>query len=303
MIPAAYPDLASLVQAQLAIFPEHESYLSTRFRNAAPRDLAFANELAAMIKTIAGQHLSHFCADYRWLAEVIIEEEIFFRREGRYRLSTFAEADAQVYSNEPYMRRYVNGILLSQLWWANHTSVMQYFRDTYLPGLPAGARHLEIGPGHGLYLYMAAREPRLASVAGWDVSPASIAVTTATFKALGYPGRIDLALVNLFDAPGGQFDSITLSEVLEHVEEPDQALRAIARLLAPGGRAFINVPVNSPAPDHIILFRTPEAVFDTIREAGFDIEATHLAPISGATLERARKLALTISATAIARKR
>jgi 2-polyprenyl-3-methyl-5-hydroxy-6-metoxy-1,4-benzoquinol methylase len=265
--------------------------------------MAFADQVAALILVIAGDRLADICADYRWLAEVIIEEEIFFRREGRYRLSTFAEANAQVYSNEPYMRRYVNGILLSQLWWANHTSVMRYFRDVYLPALPAGAKHLEIGPGHGLYLYLAARESRLGGVSGWDVSPASIALTSATFGALEFSGKVDLSLVNLFDATGAQFDSITLSEVLEHVEDPDQALAAVFRLLKPGGQAFLNVPVNSPAPDHIILFRTPEEVFDVVRKAGFEIQSTHLAPISGATLERARKLSLTISAVAIAQKR
>lgn len=38
------------------------------------------------------------------------------------------------------------------------------------------------------------------------------------------------------------FDTIVLSDVLEHVAEPEHLWREMARLLAPGGHAFVNVP-------------------------------------------------------------
>ncbi|MET0245994.1 MAG: hypothetical protein ABW182_04520, partial [Sphingomonas sp.] len=38
------------------------------------------------------------------------------------------------------------------------------FRNDYLPRLLGGARHLEIGPGHGLLLYFKAATGRLGSV-------------------------------------------------------------------------------------------------------------------------------------------
>jgi adenine-specific DNA methylase len=80
------------------------------------------------------------------------------------------------------------------------------------------------------------------------------------------------------------------------------ALKAIQRLLAPGGRVFVNAPVNSPAPDHLSLFRKPEEIVDLVRDAGLDVEDTLFAPTSGATLEQARKRALAISTVVIARK-
>jgi SAM-dependent methyltransferase len=38
------------------------------------------------------------------------------------------------------------------------------------------------------------------------------------------------------------FDTIVLSDVLEHVPEPASLFREMARLLAPGGHVFVNVP-------------------------------------------------------------
>ncbi len=297
--PEAGPALRGLIDAQSLAFPDHAGALTKRF--AAAPDLVFCETLAATVAAIAGETLPTLCADYRWLCAAVLEEELFFRREGRYRLSSFAEAEAQVYADRAYMTRYMNGLLLSQLWWGNHTAVLQVFAERYLPANAPGSRHLEIGPGHGLFLLLAAADPRTASAAGWDVSPASLALVEKTFEAVARP-LPQLALVNLFEAQGAAFDSIAFSEVLEHLETPAEALTRIHGLLVPGGRAFINAPVNSPAPDHITLFSTPEAIVDLVTAAGLEVEEVILAPASGASVERARKLKLAISTVVIARR-
>jgi 2-polyprenyl-3-methyl-5-hydroxy-6-metoxy-1,4-benzoquinol methylase len=303
MIDAArYPNVAMLIEVQLQAFPEHETFLQVRFRELSAENLKFADDVALLILRIAGKNLEQCCADYRWLTQIVLEEEIFFRRENRYRLTTFAEALANVYSDRAYMTRYMNGLLLSQLWWANHTQVLHQFENVYLPAIPAGASHLEIGPGHGLYLYLAANSPQRLDVSGWDVSEASLDLVRSSFVALGMTQPVTLSLTDMFEPSTKFFDSITLSEVLEHLEEPDRALATIARLLKPGGHAFINVPVNSPAPDHISLYRTPEDAVAAVAAAGLEIVSTLFAPATGASLARARKLALTISTAIIARK-
>lgn len=307
MIPSQYATLSSLLYAQLAAFPEHRNYLERRFAGMTEQRFAFAEDLAQIVARVIGSQLAAYAQDYRWLAHAVIEEEIVFRRTGRYRLSSFAEAEREVYSNHQYMTRYMNGLLMSQLWWRNHTEVMQFFRDVYLPGNylpgnPSGFDHLEIGPGHGLFLYYAALAPGVGDVAGWDISEASVERVEHTFEAIGLDRPVALQLVNMFDAPPRQFHSITFSEVLEHLEQPKQALDAIFGLLAPGGRAFINAPVNSPAPDHLTLFSSPEEIVDLVAAAGFEIVDTLFSPTSDATLERARKLSLAISTVVIARK-
>ncbi|MDO9337772.1 MAG: methyltransferase domain-containing protein [Caulobacteraceae bacterium] len=299
MIGPEYPTLASFYEAQVAAFPEHRGYLERRFRDDDAADLEFCEALTKTIAPIVGDNLQGYVEDYRWLAEIVIEEEIAFRRTGRYRLSTFEEANREVYANREYMTRYMNGLLMSQLWWRNHTQVMRYFRDTYLPTVPAGGKHLEIGPGHGLFLYYAAEYSKAGSVSGWDISETSLDLVRHTFRSVGLGRPVDLDLVDMFSGPENTFDSVTFSEVLEHMEEAAPALEAIFRVLKPGGRAFINAPVNSPAPDHLILFKTPEEVVDHVRAAGFEIEGTLFSPTSGASLERARKMGLAISTAVI----
>lgn len=41
---------------------------------------------------------------------------------------------------------------------------------------------------------------------------------------------------------GDEFDTIILSDVLEHIPEPDQLWREMARILTPGGKLIMNVP-------------------------------------------------------------
>src|SRR5471032_2491636 len=110
------------------------------------------------------------------------------------------------------MNRYMNGLLVSNTLWSNHAHAFEAYVNGYLPRLPAGAAHLEIGPGHGLFLLFAAREARLGRIEGWDVSPTSIANSRAALAALGVARPLELKLVNLFDAvvagAGEDFDGI-----------------------------------------------------------------------------------------------
>jgi len=300
LVPEKFGSLSRLLDMQLSLFPQHERFLSSRFADVDEDHLAFTDKIAELVTRIAGSSLDVICEDYRWLAHIVFEEEIFFRRHGRYRLSKFTDAVEQVYSNAPYMHRYMNGLLATQIWWRNHTDVLRVFSDAYLPGNRPGFSHLEIGPGHGLFLHLAASSPLCAQAEGWDISVSSIDATRAALSCMGTPSDVSLQLCDLFEEHDRSFDSIVCSEVLEHLEQPADALARMRRLLAPGGRVFVNAPVNSPAPDHIYLFKTPEALVEMVRDADFDILTTHLAPATGATLERARAKMLTISTVVVA---
>lgn len=270
-----FADLAHLVDLQLGVFPTHAAYLTKRFASCTDDELALADDVARMVMTVAGDNLAACCADYAWLSPILLEEELYFRRHGRYRLSSFEEALATVYSQREFMSRYMNGLLLSQVWWKNHTTVMGFYRDVFLAGARPGFDHLEVGPGHGLLLAMAASSEHCGAVEGWDVSAASLANTAEALTAIGVPSdKISLKEVDIFDGPDVTFDTIVLSEVLEHLEEPLRALQVLFQRVRPGGRIFINAPVNSPAPDHIFLFSTPEAIVELVKDAGFQIEHT-----------------------------
>jgi len=295
-----FPALGALLARQLAVFPEHESYLARRFKDAQPEHLALSEDIAGQVLRIGGDNLDTLLRDYAWLSNVVLAEELHFRRTGSYRLSSFDEAARTIYGDALYMSRYMNGLLASQVWWRNHTEALGYYRNVYLASLRSGFRHLEIGPGHGLFLYQAARDPKCGSLTAWDISQASLRNTREALDAMGVTRPIALRARDLFESPRGEFDSLTFSEVLEHLEQPLAALRILRGLLADGGRLFVNAPVNSPAPDHIYLFRAPEEIVAMVESAGFEIIDSAFFPTTGASLDRARKHALAISTAIVA---
>lgn len=304
-----YQDLKQLVDCVITVWPAHENLASKSFEGRSSEVLELSNRMSSLIKVLA-THMPNgiegLCRSYQFLCEkIVLPEELHFRRNGAYRLSSFADAVREVYSNEPFMRQYMEGLLLSGVMWSNHAQSLNYYVNRYLPSLPAGADHLEIGPGHGLLLYFAAARPGIGSVAGWDASPTSIANTRAALDALGVTRPVPLTLRNLFDKTDGSaqlYDSVVLSEILEHLEDPVAALRAVKAWLRPGGRVWINVPANSPAPDHLFLVNSPEQSCELVREAGLKVEDSAAFPMTGTTLEKATRRKLAISCVVTARR-
>ena len=178
---------------------------------------------------------------------------------------------------------------------------MQYYTGTYLSSLRPQARVLEIGPGHGLLSYMAGEHPNCNQIECWDISPASMDLTKDALARLTASDAIELRLVDLFDAPSGDFDAVIFCEILEHMEYPAEALAKLRAQLAPGGSVFINMPINSPAPDHLFNQPSPEALASFIEAAGFEITDHRYFPATNYTLERARAKALTINCVFVAK--
>lgn len=300
-----YPSLAQLMESVLSVWPEHQKYLRTRFANNDDAFLKRTDELAGLALTLTGDRLRSFCEDYRWMCENFIEEQLYFQRHSTYRLSSFEEANREVYSNAAYMQRYVNGILLSQVFWGNHAKAIDLFRTEFLPKNKAGTDYLEVGPGHGLFFYFAAQNTNNITLTGWDVSDTSINSARAAMQKMGVASdRFNLVHQDILaaDCPAEQFDAVVISEVLEHLEQPEVALKSLHRALRRGGRIFINAPVNSPAPDHIYLWRTTEDLEALVQYSGFTIEQADYLPITGKTLEYCRKYNADISCVFIARK-
>ena len=109
-------------------------------------ELAFLDYVAALILRLFPHGVEELAEDYAWLCDQQIEEELYFRRNKRYRLSTFQEAVEAVYADREYMTS-VDGLLMTQLWWSNHSSVMQYYTGTYLSSLRPQARSWRLGQG------------------------------------------------------------------------------------------------------------------------------------------------------------
>lgn len=99
-------------------------------------------------------------------------------------------------------------------------------------------RLLDMGCGSGyLAKLLKARVPGLV-VHGVDIS--SVALERAGAH-VHQAWQVDLDKADL-PVPSEQYDTVTCVEVLEHLYDPDHALREVARVLAAGGRAVVTVP-------------------------------------------------------------
>lgn len=243
-------------------------------------------------------------ADYQWTCERLREEELHFHRTFAYRLAGRPDAVRAYYADSAYMERYLNGLLASHLFWWNHTATVDWFRKVYLPLLRPGTRHLEIGPGHGLFLKMAGDAKNVATLEAWDLAPAAL---DRLAKALGASAeRCTVAQRDATQAAQpadiGRFDSVVLSEILEHVDEPVRALRTVHQILAPDGSIFVNVPANSPAPDHVYLLSHPDEAVALVESAGFRVTQKDAFAMNGYSLSRALRQKATISCVMVAVK-
>jgi 2-polyprenyl-3-methyl-5-hydroxy-6-metoxy-1,4-benzoquinol methylase len=90
---------------------------------------------------------------------------------------------------------------------------------------------LDYGAGGGSFLLDARSR-------GWDVrgfEPGRRGVQTCCGAGLDVTD-------DLSELPSGAFGVVTMHHVLEHIADPAVALRDVRRLLAPGGRLFVEVP-------------------------------------------------------------
>lgn len=283
-------------------WPEHKRFIGKAWANLSLH--ATANNLANSILKIAGDDLKRFIEGYRWMCGMMMDEALYFQRHGKYRLSSFAEVEAAVYQNSRIMRLYMDGLLLSQVIWPNHVRAFDFYLRKFVSELNPDSRHLEVGPGHGLLLHYA-MQALSHSPEAWDISPHSIKCTHECLDALGGSGKAniyckDILKLAINDCP--RYDSIVLSEVLEHSDDPERMLHCAASILTPGGIIFVNVPVNSPSVDHIYLFRTPEEVANLIGRVGLEIENMLIAPSAGLDEARSRKLNASITCVFLAKK-
>ncbi|MEO8132697.1 MAG: class I SAM-dependent methyltransferase [Betaproteobacteria bacterium] len=246
------------------------------------------------------------CEDYQWLCEVMRDEQLQFARTRQYRLGSFAEALHTVYENGPFMARYLNGLLVGRVLWLEQLRMLVQYADEFLPGNKPDYRHLEIGPGHGILLYLAAQDTRCAEVAALDVSASSLRATHECLRRLEARASARLIEHDIFAGvpeTSGGWDSIVVSEVLEHLEAPDQALGNLAKAMTRDGRMFISTPVNCPMPDHIYLFKSPEEVRGLVESCGLTVVEQRSYLSLGHTEERARKYRYPIACTLIAQPR
>ena len=135
-----------------------------------------------------------------------------------------------------------------------------------------GKKFYDIGVGTGFYSKEMLRYIPDMHGEGFDLSPFSLEHTVQMLKAHDLDSRYKTNLCDIVkNTPTTPAPFIMNIEVLEHLEDPQEFLNALAKMLEPGGYGMISAAINAPNADHIYLYRNAEEVKQQIEKAGFKI--------------------------------
>lgn len=197
-----------------------------------------------------------------------------FDKDRQYIPKSYADVAATIYHNSSYMfDLYLPGILLSQFLWHHHYQQLTFFRDRFVPRARAiGVRTFyDVGVGTGFYSKEMLRAFPEARGTGCDISDHSLGHTRKMLERWRLAARYEPRKVDILTANLSPADSIASVEVLEHLEDPPAFLRALHRMLRPGGVGYITAAINAPNADHIYLYRSITDVLKEIEDAGFKV--------------------------------
>ncbi len=300
-----FPNLYRITEEILKLYPFHNKFMTKRFKDVENDDLEAAESLSKDILDIAGEELETYLHGYNWMCEAVQQEEIFFRRNGHYRYDNFNDANVNVYQKVEVMAPYMRGLLVSQALWSNHLKIHHFYLGKLKSLKSKIDNFVEVGTGHGMLLAGACRVLKNETkISGWDISDSSLKETEKCLSKLKISREVQLLKRDFTEDTLGvnKVDFLVFSEILEHLEDPSRVLGELYGSIVKQGYLFLNAPLNSPAPDHITNWESPEELIAQITGAGFKIVDTCLAPASNLTLERALKLKGAISVSVLAQK-
>ena len=146
-------------------------------------------------------------------------------------------------------------------------------------GVPPGGRVLDLGAGYGFFLEAAERAGYRAD--GMEIS--AHAVEQARRRIQGQVAQ--QGAEEPFPFPDGEFDAVTLLDVIEHLRDYGAALASCRRVLKSGGKLFV-ITLNAHSlarpllgkrwawyqdPTHIHMF-TPRMLREGLIQAGLEVE-------------------------------
>jgi 2-polyprenyl-3-methyl-5-hydroxy-6-metoxy-1,4-benzoquinol methylase len=99
---------------------------------------------------------------------------------------------------------------------------------------------VDIGSGKGAFLLELAR--RGTSAIGIEPTLDYIELSRTRAQAQGQTLDVREGTAEHIPLPDASVDFVNIGEVIEHVEDPDQMLTEVSRILRPQGKAYLSVP-------------------------------------------------------------
>ena len=292
------------VQEVLTQNPSHERFLKTSFDMIKPTSI---RSLQSYLEYCISRDLDieYLARSYNTITIDMQIEQIYFRRNNKYRCSTFAEVADIVYFDDDYMRKYMYGLAITSFLWPSHASIHEFFVKTLPKNL--NGSYLEVGPGHGYYFLEALRLCNFKKMIGVDISKTSINLTRDIIEYMQVDNKQDYELIeaDFLDLKDNDanYACIVTGEVLEHVEKPKLFLEKISSLSSVNTHIYLTTCVNAPAKDHIYLFRHPSEVEKMAFNCGLSIIDKFYAPYPGLSYEQSMSETLPVNIAYIMKKR
>jgi ubiquinone/menaquinone biosynthesis C-methylase UbiE len=109
---------------------------------------------------------------------------------------------------------------------------------------------------------------------GFDISPAAIRYAQDLSRHKGVAERASFRTGDIARLPfeTESLDLLIASEVIEHMQEPAQAIRELARVLRPGGRLILTMPLESHTPAHAHTLDQPDDFRSLCESAGLSVQ-------------------------------
>jgi protein-L-isoaspartate O-methyltransferase len=139
---------------------------------------------------------------------------------------------------------------------------------------PLGSRVLEAGCGVGAQTVILAGNNPAVELTSVDISPESLEQAQRQVRERGFT-NVSFQLADIFDLPfpPGHFDHVFVCFVLEHLSDPAGALRALAKVVAPGGTITVIEGDHGSAyfhPDSGSARRAVQCLIDLQQQGGGD---------------------------------
>ncbi|MBF0399301.1 MAG: class I SAM-dependent methyltransferase [Magnetococcales bacterium] len=146
----------------------------------------------------------------------------------------------------------------------------------------SGATVVDVGCGDGALAGCLVKAG--AVVTGVEPEAAGRQLAQQEFARRGLPGRFVAQLAELAD---DSFDVAVCSDVIEHVEQPEQLLQEIRRVVKPGGMVVVTTPIRlteTPLDPHHVQEFFP-GPFQSLMESHFAaVTCQHHIPLAGLML-------------------
>jgi 2-polyprenyl-3-methyl-5-hydroxy-6-metoxy-1,4-benzoquinol methylase len=127
----------------------------------------------------------------------------------------------------------------------SYTALISSLMDVIKP--PMDADILEVGSGLG-YMTYALRKADYTNAIGIDIAPDAVETATSNFG----PFYVCADIYKWEDNNEKKYDVILMTEVIEHIEHPEELVKKLISLLKVGGTLIMTTPNKSFFPNNVI---------------------------------------------------